>query len=320
MQRGCKNGTGCRFDSPAQLMPPLCVIFGPTASGKSALAHAVARAADAQILAVDSMTVYRGMDIGTAKPTADERAAVRYHGLDLAAPDETFTVARWLDEAGRVLAASQEESQRFVLGGGTPLYYQALFHGLFEGPPADPAFREALGALPPATLHAQLARVDPAAAARIHANDRKRLTRALEVHHATGRPISTQQTQWESREMPRYESVRFALAWPRQELNRRINARVRAMLSNGWLDEVRGLLERYRAFSPTAAEAAGYSLLAAVVRGESSLEEATEQIKIRTRQLAKRQMTWFRRFESVHWLPGDASLDENVRAVLDKWK
>lgn len=301
-------------------MPPLCVIFGPTASGKSALAHAVARAAGAQILAVDSMTVYRGMDIGTAKPTADERAQVPYHGLDLAAPSETFTVARWLVEAESVLAASPEESQRFVLVGGTPLYYQALFHGLFEGPPADPAFREELGTLPPATLHAQLARVDAAAAARIHANDRKRLTRALEVHHVTGRPISQQQTQWETCQLPRFESIRFALSWPRQELNRRINARVKQMLSAGWLDEVRGLLERYGAFSRTAAEAAGYSLLADVARGACSLEEAAEQIKVRTRQLAKRQMTWFRRFDNVHWLPGDAPIEENLSAVLEMWK
>ena len=315
---------------------PLCVILGPTASGKSALAHAVARAAGAQILAVDSMTVYGGMDIGTAKPSAQERAQVPYHGLDLAEPNETFTVARWLEEAERVIGcrrhggmkarrhegtvdvASNRDDDRLVLVGGTPLYLQALFHGMFEGPPADPAFREALAALSTAELHARLAQVDPSAAARIHLNDRKRLTRALEVHHATGRPISELQTQWESA-TPRYPSVRFGLAWPREELNRRINARVKQMMSEGWLEEVRGVLDRFGDFSPTAAEATGYGLLANVVRERIDLNDAVEQIKIRTRQLAKRQMTWFRRFADVTWLGGSAPIEENVRVVLERW-
>ena len=316
---------------------PLCVILGPTASGKSALAHAVARAAGAQVLSVDSMTVYRGMNIGTAKPSTVERSEVPYHGLDLAEPTETFTVAQWLDMAERVIARGHEgtEARRHegaeagrvqqrapgntVLVGGTPLYFQALFHGMFEGPPADSQFREELAALSTAELHARLVEVDPDAAARIHVNDRKRLTRALEVHQATGRPISALQTQWES-PVPRYASVRFGLAWPREELNRRINARVRQMIAAGWLEEVRALLGRHGGFSPTAAEAAGYSLLADVVRGQATQDDAIEQIKIKTRQLAKRQMTWFRRFEDVHWLPGDVPLEQNVSAVLSAWR
>ena len=205
-----------------------------------------------------------------------------------------------------------------LLVGGTPLYFQALFHGMFEGPPADPGFREELTALSTTELQARLARVDPAAATRIHVNDRKRPTRALEVHRATGQPISALQTQWEST-TPRYPSIRFGLAWPREELNRRINARAKQMIAAGWLDEVRGLLNRHGDFSPTAAEAAGYGLLAEVVRGRMPLEDAVEQIKIRTRQLAKRQMTWFRRFRDVHWLPGDAPLEQNVAAVLATW-
>lgn len=307
---------------------PLCVILGPTASGKSALAHAVARRAGAEILCADSMTVYRGMDIGTAKPSVAERSELRYHGLDLSEPDETFTVARWLEEAERVIGASSDEASRLgdrrtgtadgtglILVGGTPLYLQALFHGMFEGPPADAEFRQELSKLSTNVLHGRLAVIDAAAAARIHVNDRKRLTRALEVHRATGRPISELQTQWEST-APRYPSIRFGLAWPREELNRRINARVKQMMSAGWLDEVRALLDRYGDFSATAAEATGYRLLAEVIRGRVALEEAVEEIKIRTRQLAKRQMTWFRRFEDVHWLPGEAPLQENAQSVI----
>lgn len=289
--------------------------MGPTASGKSALAHAVAVATGAEILSADSMSVYRGMDIGTAKPSAAERGEVPYHGLDLVNPDETLTVARWLELADAVIA---QTTAPLVLVGGTPLYFQALFQGLFEGPPADPAFRLELAGIEPAELYRQLKAIDPAAAARIHPNDRKRLTRALEVFKATGRTISEQQSQWES-PTPRYPSVRFALAWPREELNRRINARTRQMLAAGWLDETRQLLATYGRFSVTAAEAAGYALLLQVARGELDVEEAAEQIKIRTRQLAKRQMTWFRRFRDVRWLAGDASLEENVAAVLRAW-
>lgn len=306
------------------MSPPLCVILGPTASGKSALAHAVARAAGARILAVDSMTVYRGMDIGTAKPSGAERAEVAYHGIDLADPTDMFTVARWLEAAEQVIPANDQEGPQsrrapLVLAGGTPLYFQALFHGLFEGPPADAAFRARLAQLSSAELHHRLAEIDPPAAARLHFNDRKRLVRALEVHHATGRTISEQQTQWEH-PAARYPSVRFGLNWTREELNRRINTRVKQMLAVGWLEEVRALLERYGEFSPTASEAAGYALLAEVVRGRIDLEEAIERIKIRTRQLARRQMTWFRRFQDVHWLPGEAPLEENTRAVLAQWR
>jgi tRNA dimethylallyltransferase len=315
---GCKNGKRLPLwqATPTREMPrPLCAIMGPTASGKSALAHAVARESGAEILSVDSMTVYRGMDIGTAKPDAEQRREVVYHGLDLVNCDETFTVARWLELADRVVARA---TAPLVLVGGTPLYFQAVFQGLFEGPPADPAFRLELAGIEPAELYRQLKTVDPAAAERIHPNDRKRMTRALEVFRATGRTISEQQSQWES-PTPRHPSVRFALSWPREELNRRINARTRQMLAAGWLQETSELLKRHGDFSPTAAEAAGYCLLSQVARGERDLEEAVEQIKIRTRQLVKRQMTWFRRFRDVQWLPGDAPLQSNVEAVLRAW-
>lgn len=295
-------------------MRPICVILGPTASGKSALAHAVAKVVDGVVLAVDSMTVYRDLDLGTAKPTPAERAEVPYRGLDLVEPDQTFTVAEWLAEADAVIA----EDRPVVACGGTPLYYQALFRGLFEGPPADPVFRATLADVPEDELHHRLNEVDPPAASRIHRNDRKRLARALEVHHLTGRPISEQQREWEAGP-DRIPSVRFGLSWDRPTLNRRINARTKQMMEIGWLEEVKGLLERYGTLSPTAGEAAGYKLLGQVLAGRMKLDDAVEQIKIRTRQLAKRQMTWFRRFERVNWLPGDVPLEENVERVLSQW-
>ena len=298
-------------------MSPLRVILGPTASGKSALAHAVARQVGGEILAVDSMTVYRGMDLGTAKPTPAERAEVRYHGLDLVDPNEPFTVARWLEIAETTIADAAAQNVPLILCGGTPLYYQSLFHGLFDGPPADAAFRQSLEPLTGDELRAKLAQVDPAAAERLHANDRRRLVRALEVHRVTGRSISEQQTQWD--DAPRYKSIRFGLRWDRPDLNRRINLRTKQMLAAGWLEEVRALLDRYGELSPTARDAAGYRLLADVIRGKLSPDDAAEQIKIKTRQLAKRQMTWFRRFQQIAWLPGDAPLDENVAAVRRSW-
>ena len=293
---------------------PLLVILGPTGSGKSALAHEVAKCVGGEILAVDSMTVYRGMDIGTAKPTPAERAEVVYHGLDLVDPNEFFTVARWVELTEGLIVEARERGVPLLLCGGTPLYYQSLFFGLFDGPAADPALRERLAGMTVEQLHSRLAEVDREAAARIHVNDRRRLTRAIEVFELTGEPISRQQTQWD--EGPRFESVRFGLHWPRPDLNRRINARAKQMFAQGWLEEVRSLLDEYGGFSPTAAEAAGYRLLADVVQGRMKLEDAFEQIKIKTRQLAKRQMTWFRRFEGVQWLPGDALLGQNADTVL----
>jgi tRNA dimethylallyltransferase len=294
---------------------PVTAILGPTASGKSALAHEVARRSDAILLAVDSMTVHRGMAIGTAKPTAAERAEVDYRGLDVIEPTETFAVARWLEVADATLAEAKEAGRPVVAVGGTPLYWQALFRGLFDGPAADADFRTTLADVPDDELLSRLAAVDPDAAARLHVNDRKRLVRALEVYTLSGRTITELQRQWDAGP-DRVRSVRFGLHWPRPELNRRINARSRAMLEAGWLDEVHKLLDTHGNLSATAGEAAGYALLTQVVRGERTLADAAEQIKIRTRQLAKRQMTWFRRFENVTWLPGDGDFETHVARVV----
>jgi tRNA dimethylallyltransferase len=293
----------------------MIVILGPTASGKSVLAEAIARETGSEILSIDSMQVYRGMDIGTAKPTVAERSKIPCHLIDVAEPDTSFTVARFVELADACIADAAARSVPLIASGGTPLYYKSLFEGLFEGPPADTAIRERLQLEPPEQLHQRLASVDPQAAARIHANDIRRVVRALEVYELTGKPISSFQTDWES-PVRRHPATWFGLMWDREALNRRINLRVKAMITNGWIDETRSLLDRYGQLSPTAGEATGYRELIEHIQGRMTLDHAVEQIKIATRQLARRQMKWFKRFANVRWLPGDQPAEENARAVL----
>jgi tRNA dimethylallyltransferase len=295
--------------------PNMLVILGPTASGKSELALRLADEVGGEILSVDSMQVYRQMDIGTAKPSADERRRVRHHGIDLVDPDEPFTTARFVELADRVIADAKAP---LIATGGTPLYYKALFEGMFEGPGASSEIRDRLRQLSNEELHRRLSQVDPAAAARIHLNDTKRLIRALEVHELTGQPISSLQQQWAGAH--RHEAVWFGLDWDRDALNRRINARVKAMIAAGWLEETRKLLDRFGELSHTAAEATGYHELIEHLRGRGSLDDAVEQIKIATRQLARRQMKWFRRFPNVTWLPGDMPIEQKLSAVRGQWK
>ncbi len=264
--------------------PPILAIIGPTASGKSDLAMAVAHRTGAQILSVDSMQVYQGMDIGTAKPTAAERQAVPHHLIDIVPPSQSFTVARFVEMSDRVIAEARANHMPLIATGGTPLYFKSLFEGLFDGPSADASLRSRLKEMSNDHLHRWLREVDSAAAARIHINDTKRLVRALEVYELTGRPISSFQTDWESATV-RHEAAWVGLLWDREELNRRINVRVKAMLAAGWLEETRGLLDRFGGLSPTAVEATGYHELIEHLRGRLSLDDAIERIKIATRSL-----------------------------------
>ena len=274
---------------------------------------AVAERLGAEILSADSMQVYRGMDIGTAKPTADEQRRVRHHLIDVAEPSEEFTVAQFVERADHAIAEAAAAGRPLIVTGGTPLYYKALFEGLFDGPSADAALRAKLAEDPPDVLHARLAEIDPAAAARIHANDTRRTLRALEVHALTGKPISEHQQQWDAPH--RHTATWFGLHWEKEAINRRINARVKQMLAGGWLEETRQLIDHHPTFSRTAGEATGYAELIQHVRGRLSLDDAAEQIKIATRQLARRQMKWFRRWTQVTWLPGQQPVEDNAAAV-----
>lgn len=289
----------------------IIALIGPTAAGKSAVALDLAAQIGGEILSLDSMQVYRGMDIGTAKPSLVEQARVPHRLIDVVDPNESFTVARFVGMAQGVI---ENTSKPLVAVGGTPLYYKALFEGMFAGPGADEAIRRRLADEPPESLHERLARIDPAAAQRIHMNDRKRLVRAIEVFELTGRPISSLQSDWTSGEA-RYRARWFGLHWEREALNRRINARVKSMLAAGWVDEVRHLLQRFGALSKTAGEATGYHELIEHVQGRLSLDDAAEQIKIATRQLARRQMKWLRRFPNVQWLEGDQPVERVVQLM-----
>ncbi len=298
------------------------VLIGPTASGKSSLALALAERIGAEILSVDSMQIYRGMDIGTAKPSHVEQSRVRHHLIDLADPSETFSVSRFVELADAVIKDAASRHVPLIATGGTPMYYKALFEGLFEGPGADARLRELLGSNTNEVLHQRLTQIDPIAAARIHLNDRRRLIRALEVFELTGKPISSMQDQWQDGTegqpgMQRHSAIWFGLDWDRDALNRRINARVKQMIADGWLEETRHLIETHSVLSKTASEATGYHELIEHLQGKTSRDDAIEQIKIATRQLARKQMKWFRRFPRVTWLKGDAAIQEQVQHIVN---
>ncbi len=246
---------------------------------------------------MDSMALFRGMDIGTAKPTADERRRVTHHLVDLLDPHEDFSLAQYLEAAGRSSAEIAGRGRQVLFVGGTPLYLKGLLRGVFDGPPADWELRrELLGELERRGiefLHADLAKIDPEAAARIHVNDARRLVRALEVYRKTGQPISSLQRQF-SVARPADQCRAFVLSWDRELLCRRIDQRVEAMFDGGLVEEVSLLLGRGEPLSRTALQAVGYREVIAHLEGETTRDQAIELVKCHTRQLAKRQMTWFR--------------------------
>ena len=287
----------------------LCFLVGPTASGKTAVGIEVAERVGAEILSLDSMAIYRGMDIGTAKPTAAEQARVPHHLIDLVEPHEAFSTGRYVEAAEAAIADVAARGRRPLFVGGTALYLKALTEGFFDGPPADWPLRERLEAEAAergtSALHERLRRVDPAAAARIHPNDLRRIVRALEVYETTGAPISEQQTQFGS-PSPDYECIVAGLRRDRAELYERINRRVDAMFAAGLVEEVGGLLEDPRGISHAAAQFVGYAEIIAHLRGEMTLEEAREKVKTRTRRFARRQLTWFRSMDFIRWVDAAA--------------
>ncbi|MAJ46042.1 MAG: tRNA (adenosine(37)-N6)-dimethylallyltransferase MiaA [Planctomycetes bacterium TMED75] len=283
---------------------PILVLVGPTASGKTALSVQLASGlpTGGECISADSMQVYQGMDIGTATPTEEERAGIPHHLLDVADPHDTgFTVHDWLKAAETAIAEIHRRGSLPIVVGGTNLYLRGLLEGVFEGQSIPAEIRSALEALPTEALRQRLVKLDPVSAQRIHANDRRRTIRALEVMEATGSPISSQQTQWADAIMqPRRPALIVCLDWHPSELNQRINRRVGLMMEQGFLEEV----QRLRASGPLgrqATEAVGYKELAGYLDGSCKLSEAIEQIKIRSRRYGKQQRTWIRRF---HAIPG----------------
>ncbi|HVS35633.1 MAG TPA: tRNA (adenosine(37)-N6)-dimethylallyltransferase MiaA [Gemmataceae bacterium] len=273
------------------------ILTGPTGAGKSALALTLAERLDAEIVCMDSMTLYRGMDIGTAKPSSDDRRRVPHHLLDILDPWESASAAWWLRRAADCCRNIENRGRRVLFVGGTPLYLKALLHGLFDGPPADQELRRRLAEdaerLGPSALHARLAEVDPAGAARLHPNDVRRVVRALEVWQLTGRPISAWQTQWQGQKESSLSRPVLYLDPPRRQLYDRIDARVQRMIADGLVGEVRSLRQAPRPLSREAAQALGYKELFDHFDGRVGLAETIVRIQTRTRRFAKRQLTWF---------------------------
>jgi tRNA dimethylallyltransferase len=276
-------------------------IVGPTAAGKSARALDLARRSPGlELVSVDSMQVYRGMDIGTAKPTHAERAEVPHHLIDIVDASDEFTVSMFQRECGRVLDDIASRGHRAVLVGGTGLYLRAAV-GDLEIPGRFPEVRAELDAEPDtAVLHARLSQLDPVAADRMQPNNRRRVLRALEVTMGSGRPFSSYGPGLDV-----YPPLPFpvvGLRFDRDELDVRIDARFHAQMEAGWLDEVRVLADRPGGFSTTAAQALGYRELLAHVRGELTLAEAVELALQRTRRFQRRQDRWFRRDPRITWV------------------
>lgn len=296
------------------------LIMGVTASGKSSLAFELAKHLGGEIISVDSMKVYRRMDIGTAKPPAEKRAAMPYHLVDVAEPSEAFSVDRYLDLADKALTEIAGRGKPAVAVGGTAMYIKALLYGLFEGPGTDAQVRSRLtdeiARIGLAGLHRRLTEVDAEAAARIHPNDQKRIVRALEVFELTGRPISSFQQQWDAQAMPPEDWCVIGLRRPKEVESSRINLRVKRMMEEGLRDEVAGLLAEEKPLSKQAAAAIGYAEMIEHLKGNMGLEDAVEQIKINTRRFAKAQRTWFKTFRGVNWI--DVSEDDTVHTVLER--
>lgn len=320
-------------------MLPFTIIYGPTASGKSALALGVvdallARGHAAELVTADAFQIYRGMDIGTAKPTAAERARVRHHLIDVVDPHaagEVFSVENWLSAAEGVIGEIRRRGVVPVVVGGTSLYIQSLLFGLFEGPAADERLREELRAMEPQSRWELLREVDAATAAKLHPADERRTVRAIEVFRLTGVPMSEHQAQW-SGKPARGDARLYIINWEKEALNRRINARVKGMVAAGLVEEVRtlcaigplnaqareaiGYKQLLHLFAPRGGEASGLR-----VPRQREIDDAVEQIKIATRHFGKNQRTWIKRIASTAGptlLDGDVSASAHAQLIVEQ--
>jgi len=287
-------------------MNNIICIAGPTASGKTALAVALAKELDGEVVSCDSMQVYRRMDIGTAKPTHAEMQGIVHHMLDVAEPDEDFSVSRYCAMATPIVDDIVARGRTAIIAGGTGLYMDALIKGNTFAPYPSTGMREKLEAQADCegmeAMLALLASIDPDSAARLHPKDRKRIIRALEVYYETGKTITEHNRQTQLLP-PRYAPIWFALQdEQRQTLYDRIDARVEDMLAKGLLDEIRSLLDSGVPEKATAMQAIGYKEFVDALAGRCTIEEATAQVQQASRNYAKRQLTWFRRNQSIHYL------------------
>ena len=309
--------------------PPLLVVVGPTAVGKTAFCVLLGQRLRAEVVTADSMQVYRGMDIGTAKPNLVERGGVPHHCLDLVEPDEPFNVADYRRHAHAAIAAIHARGRLPILTGGTGLYVRAVVDDfLFPDRGADWELRRRLEQeaerLGRAALHARLAQVDPETAARLHPNDLRRVVRALEVYERTGRPLSEHLREARSRE-PRFDLLMYGLTRPREELYARINRRVEEQIRQGLVQEVQALMARGLDEDDVAMQGLGYKEIIGYLKGRYSLAEAIRILHRDTRHYARRQLIWFKADPRIRWLdvsefPSlEAATEPVVAAVRARW-
>lgn len=286
------------------MKPKLVIVLGPTAVGKSNTVLDLAAQFDAEIISADSQQVYRHMNIGTAKPTREQRQTIPHHLIDIVEPDEEFNAAMFRDLATEIASKLADRGRRIIVCGGTGLYIKTLTKGLFAGPGRDPQIRQALeseieqhGVGP---LYQRLEQIDPASALRIHPHDRQRITRALEVYHATGRKISEWQSEHGFNDLL-FDALKIGLDRQRTELYERIDRRCDYMIRAGLLDEVKELVEMGYGLDLKSMQSVGYRHLGLFLRARMSLDNAVDLMKRDTRRLAKRQLTWFRSDREIRW-------------------
>jgi tRNA dimethylallyltransferase len=283
----------------------LIVIVGPTASGKSQVAMDIASEINAEIVSADSMQIYRYMDIGTGKPSTEDRERIPHHLIDIIFPDETFSAANFKEKARGIIDELRETGKNILIVGGTGLYIKALLHGLFPSPKADESLRQELRKkakrLGRTSLWHELKAVDPVSASKLHPNDLLRIIRALEIYRQTGIPLSRWQEKHAFGDCP-YEVLKIGLMREREDIYLRIENRVDHMIARGFEEEVRSLLNRRYGRHLKSMQALGYKRMVEYVCGERDLGEAVRLIKGETKAYAKRQLTWFRRDPRVRWV------------------
>ncbi len=298
-------------------------LTGPTASGKSQVSLELADRLNAEIISMDSMAIYCDMNIGTAKPSMEDRKAVSHHMIDVVKPTDDYSLSQYVSAAHETANEIRARGKQVLFVGGTPLYLKSLLRGMFLGPPPDEQFRaeveadvERFGIEP---LQKRLQEVDPLSAFKIMQNDKRRMIRALEVARATGFPMSHWQTQFERIVRNREQRV-FTLAWERGELHRRVERRVSLMLKKGLVEEVKTLLHKYRELSKTAMQAVGYKEPIAFLAGAMSEQEMHQQIIYHTRQFVRRQEMWLRSLEEVKRVPiqCEEDLSSSANYVLNQ--
>ncbi|HHY82806.1 MAG TPA: tRNA (adenosine(37)-N6)-dimethylallyltransferase MiaA [Clostridiales bacterium] len=299
---------------------PLVVITGPTATGKTDLAIQIASRLNGEIVSADSMQIYRYMDIGTAKPSIEERRGIPHHMIDIVDPDEEYNAALYQKQASQIIRQIAERGRLPVLAGGTGLYINSIIYPMnFTDAVEDPEYRsylnEILERYGAEHLHSMLSEIDPDTAARLHPNDTRRVIRAMEVYHLTGNTMENYRQNY--REMDSdYHLLLYGLTMDRQKLYERINLRVDRMMKAGLVEEVKGLLERGYTKNLVSMQGLGYKEIIAYHEGLATLEEAVEILKRDTRRFAKRQLTWFKRESRIEWL--DMDRQDSLPAIAEQ--